>query len=140
MFNWFQRSSKSSPHRAKSIRPGQPTIGAHVLSGDPKALAALPDAARQLSLDAQRVLANLPGSVRPGRCCAQFPQAVEKLLSSWRDPRTFRAAVDSMLIDRRGGRQGFPFDIVTELSTLREYYDVYVDPIRRTAWDTVDRR
>ncbi len=115
-------------------------MNAHVLSSDPKALAALPAAARQLSPDAQRILSNLPGSVRPGRCCAQFPQAVEKLLGSWRDPGAFRAAVDSMLIDRRGGRKGFPFEIVTELSALREYYDVYVDPVRRTAWDTIDRR
>ncbi len=45
-----------------------------------------------------------------------------------------------MMIDTRGGRQGFPFDVVTEFSELREYYDRYVHPVSTSAWASVDTR
>ncbi len=109
-------------------------------AADSDALARLPAAARQLSPQAQRVLASLPVSVSLARSCAGFPVAVERLLGQWRDPRSFRATLDSMLIDSRGGRQGFPFDVVTELGALRHYYDSSVFPVAAGGWGSVDPR
>jgi len=37
-------------------------------------------------------------------------------------PRRFLALMDDLLIDRRGNREGFPFESVLELTNLREYY------------------
>jgi hypothetical protein len=134
MFNWFQRSSKSP------ARPGRPVAPGPHIAADPQALARLPASVRQLSPDAQRILAALPPGIDLGRSCSQYPQAVEKLLKHWRNPIEFRSVIDSMVIDRRGGRQGFPFDIVREFGALREYYDQYVSPIRSTAWASVRLR
>ena len=107
---------------------------------DPKALSRLPDCARQLSPDVQQILAQLPPSVDLGRSCSRYPQAVENLLKHWRNPVEFRLALDAMLMDSRGGRQGFPFDVVSEFGSLREYYDKYVSPIRTSAWGSATIR
>lgn len=140
MFNWFQRSSKSASRARRPASPGPRSLAGVAPPGDPQALARLPDCARQLSLDVQRILAALPPAVDLGRSCAQYPQAVEKLFRHWRNPREFRATIDAMVIDSRGGRRGFPFDIVREFSALREYYDLYVSPVKSTAWESVDAR
>ena len=107
---------------------------------DAQSLAGLSASARQLSPDAQRILAALPPAVALARSCAQYPQAVEKLLKHWRDPTEFRTTLDSMVIDSRGGRQGFPFDIVREFGALREYYDLYVNPVKSSGWGSVHAR
>ena len=140
MFNWFQRSSKSPARSGRPVAPGPHVAAGLSQPADPLALARLPACARQLSPDVQRILAALPPGIDLGRSCSQYPQAVEKLLKHWRNPIEFRSVIESMVIDRRGGRQGFPFDIVTELGALREYYDQYVSPIRPTAWASVRTR
>jgi hypothetical protein len=141
MFNWFQRSSKSRPAARAPSPTADYRLPARLAPAcDPQALARLPACARQLSPDAQRILAGLPPAIALGRSCAQYPQAVEKLLKHWRNPIEFRLILDSMVIDSRGGRQGFPFDIVREFSALREYYDLQVNPVRTNAWASVDAR
>jgi hypothetical protein len=163
MFNWFQRSSKSAAATGASRpapRLARRPAAAHVQAGlaqpglvpaglapagmqqacDPRVLERLPEAARQLSPDVQQILAQLPLSLSLGRSCSRYPQAVEKLLKHWRNPVEFRLALDAMLMDSRGGRQGFPFDVVSEFSALREYYDQYVSPIRTSGWGSATIR
>lgn len=158
MFNWFQRSSKSAararaaarpssrqapraaalPIRAGLVQPGLAPVGLAPAgmqqACDPRVLERLPEAARQFSPDVQQILAQLPAALSLGRSCSRYPQAVEKLLKHWRNPAEFRLALDGMMMDSRGGRQGFPFDVVSEFSALREYYDQYVSPIRTSGW------
>jgi len=165
MFNWFLRSSKSrpaartAPASGRSAAAGSAAAGSAAAGGsaaggasdgrrpvdvgsreDLQALARLPAWARQLHPQAQLVLASLPASIRLARGGAQYPHAVEKLLLNWASPSDFRRILDSMMIDTRGGRQGFPFDVVTEFSELREYYDRYVHPVSTSAWASVDTR
>jgi hypothetical protein len=164
MFNWFQRSSKSTPRtrsvthpssrharrpaavqaRAGQVQPGLAPIGLAPAgmqqACDPRALERLPESARQFSPDVQQILAQLPPSLSLGRSCSRFPQAVEKLLKHWRNPAEFRLALDGMVMDSRGGRQGFPFDVVSEFSALREYYDQYVSPIKTSGWGSATVR
>ena len=158
MFNWFQRSSKSAAAARAAARPSsrhpRRSAGAPIRAGlaqpglvpaglapagmqqacDPRALERLPEAARQFSPDVQQILAQLPASLSLGRSSSRYPQADEKLLKHWRNPAEFRLALDGMLMDSRGGRQGFPFDVVSEFSALREYYDQYVSPVRTNGW------
>ncbi len=107
---------------------------------DPRALERLGPHARELSRDVQQILAQLPPSIDLSRSCSRYPQAVEKLLKQWRNPAEFRLALDAMMMDSRGGRQGFPFDVVSEFSALREYYDQYVSPIRTSGWGSASVR
>jgi hypothetical protein len=164
MFNWFQRSSKSAaPARAaarRSSRPSPRPAALQVRAGlvqpglapvglapagmqqacDPRELERLPEAARHFSPDVQQILAQLPPKLSLRRSCSSYPQAVEKLLKHWRNPAEFRLVLDEMMMDSRGGRQGFPFDVVSEFSALREYYDQQVSPIRTSAWGSATIR
>jgi len=65
---------------------------------------------------------------------------VEKLLKHWHNPKEFRLTIDAMLIDTRGGRQGFPFDVLSEFGRLREHYDLRVDPVKTNAWGSINAR
>jgi len=42
-----------------------------------------------------------------------------------------------LLIDRRGGRQGFPFAVASELSALKHYYQTVIYPKRECVWARV---
>jgi hypothetical protein len=148
MFNWFRRSSKSTAAAPLSkaaargaVRAPAPAIKATF--GDapaprPTFAAGSPQSA--LSPDAQRILAQLPADVSLAVSCARYPHAVEKLLKHWRNPKEFRLALDSMLIDTRGGRQGFPFAVLSEFGRLREHYDLRVAPVKSNAWASIDAR
>jgi hypothetical protein len=85
-------------------------------------------------------VAQLPRNVSLAASCAKYPHAVEKLLKHWRNPKEFRLAMDAMLIDTRGGRQGFPFEVLSEFGSLREHYDLRVDPVKSNAWASIDAR
>jgi len=45
--------------------------------------------------------------------------------------------LDDLLIDRRGGRQGFPFDVALEIAGLKDYYETSIHPTAQTAWDLI---
>lgn len=142
MFNWFRRSSKSASGVRKAASPvRRPPVSTTIpMEIDPQSLARLPPGALKLSPDAQRILATLPPAVTLRRSCAQYPQAVEKLLRHWSSPADFRRAIDSMVLDTRGGRRGFPFDIVSEFGSLREHYDTHVSPVKTTVWEATHAR
>lgn len=104
------------------------------------AATSVPDWARQLHPQAQTVVATLPASLVLASSCTLYPHAVEKLFAHWSSPKEFRSALDSMMMDSRGGRQGFPFEVVAEFSRLREYYDRFVHPVPSSAWTSVNCR
>src|SRR6266481_7437550 len=51
---------------------------------------------------------NLPLDVQPRVLCGRFPRIANALSSAWLDPETARAYFAELLVDCRGGRQGFP--------------------------------
>jgi len=85
---------------------------------------ARPRAGRGGPLDASaiRLLEQLPPTLRLVALRGQFPRILNRLADAWHSPRAFDALTRSLLIDDRGQRQGFPFEVVTELTELREYY------------------
>src|SRR5688500_9415603 len=99
MFNWFFNSSKSrSKPQSAGARRRLPAAGGATAArlpllparrGEGKAAAALPEWARELHPQAQRVVATLPASVGLARSCVQYPQAVETILANWSHPRDF---------------------------------------------------
>jgi len=86
---------------------------------------------RQLEAGAVRLLESLPPTLRLVALRGQFPRILNQLADAWHSPSSFDALTSSLLIDNRGQRQGFPFEVVTELTELREYYFAMVHPEAR---------
>jgi len=51
-----------------------------------------------------------------------FPRVANALARLWQDDIGLELYLDELLVDRRGGRRGFPPEIHNELLTLRAYH------------------
>jgi hypothetical protein len=69
-----------------------------------------------------RWVARLPAEVRPVTLLRQFPRIANVVARAWNDAAEIQAVLDDLLVDRRGGRQGFPLEVTEELLVLRDYY------------------
>ena len=50
-----------------------------------------------------------------------FPRVANRLAIAWQDPNAVQEVLDDVLIDRRGGRRGFPPPVQQELLRLRAF-------------------
>lgn len=75
---------------------------------------------REATLSTQAALwyAELPAEVQPEMLAERFPAIVNRLAAAWPESRQARALLDELLIDRRGGRSGFPSRVLSELLRL----------------------
>jgi hypothetical protein len=81
----------------------------------------------------ERWYANLPDGVQPRMLRAIFPRIANVLAAGWHDrDRTLRC-FDDLLTDRRGGRKGFPADVLDELYRLKTFYEER-NPAARDIW------
>ncbi len=80
----------------------------------------------------------LPYAVRPTELAARFPRIANSIAELW--PRADRCEqyLDSLMVDQRGGRKGFPMSIALEVASLRSYYSE-LHPRTRSVWDSVER-
>jgi hypothetical protein len=78
-------------------------------------------------------IARLPKEVRPLNLLKQYPRVANNLALSSREPKAFRQCLYDLLIDKRGGRKGFPQPVLHELLRLREYVEhlEFVRGVRR---------
>lgn len=74
------------------------------------------------------LFSRLPYACRLSATRSRFPHVLNRLAAHWENPKGFREASDDLLVDRRGGRQGFPAETVQELHTLRRWYEQQVEP------------
>ena len=70
---------------------------------------------------AARWATDLPEEIQPLTLLQQFPRIANTLARLWQDDVESRMYLDDLLIDRRGGRRGFPPAVHLELLNLREY-------------------
>ena len=49
------------------------------------------------------------------------PRVANALCASWADPQAALQVLEGLLMDRRGGRQGFPREVAGELVALRDH-------------------
>lgn len=68
-------------------------------------------------------IARLPKSVQPLNLLRQYPRVANNLALNWPDRKAFRHCLYDLLVDKRGGRQGFPAPVLQELLRLREWFD-----------------
>lgn len=59
---------------------------------------------------------------------SDFPHVLNRLSAVWSNPRLFGQAMDALMVDDRGGRRGFPFAALNELTDLRIHYESHVQP------------
>ena len=64
-------------------------------------------------------LADLPRAAVPRTLAHDYPRIVNRLALCWSDPALATLVLDSLLVDRRGGRRGFAEAIEQELRGLR---------------------
>jgi hypothetical protein len=69
-----------------------------------------------------RLLEALPPYLRLVALRCEFPRLLNRLAADWNDPKAFEATIESLVLDHRGGRQGFPFAVLRELTELRDYH------------------
>ena len=67
-------------------------------------------------------MARLPKDVRPMVLAARYPRIANNIANLWRRVARCEEYLDSLVVDRRGGRTGFPPDVAQELSNLRRFY------------------
>jgi hypothetical protein len=66
-------------------------------------------------------VASLPRDLRPLALLELFPRIANILAQSWTDQGALRDYIDSLLVDRRGGRRGFPGEVQRELLSLSDF-------------------
>jgi hypothetical protein len=71
-----------------------------------------------------RWMATMPSEFQPTAIGEAFPRIANALAALWTRPDAFMSYLDDLLIDKRGGRQGFPIDALAELHALSGYYAV----------------
>jgi len=67
----------------------------------------------------------LPPEVFPGALATHYPRILNLIALQWNDRLGCPAYFDELLVDRRGGRQGFPAAVKRDLQKLRDYWQRY---------------
>jgi len=75
----------------------------------------------------------LPADLRPHALIAAFPRIANMIARLWPNGAALAEYMSELLVDRRGGRRGFPLPILTELHRLRAYYGT-LNPDQIAVW------
>lgn len=74
----------------------------------------------QLKAAADDYFRTLPGLKYPQALMDAFPRIANTIFDVKDDPPKLRGYFDSLINDERGGRRGFPFDVLMDIQDLRE--------------------
>jgi transposase len=67
--------------------------------------------------------AALPNDIRPTALLRRYARIANLIAATWADAKAFDTYMESLLTDKRGGsRQGFPADVLRELTTLTVHH------------------
>ncbi len=70
-----------------------------------------------------RWLEQLPREIQPLALLREFPRIANFMARSWSEQSSIKKYLDSLLIDDRKNRQGFPPEVHVELLNLKDYVD-----------------
>ena len=105
-----------SPAQAESAAAANPRVVAQRSAEQP----------RNLLLDhTMRWAATLPVEARPHALLREYPRIANMIALLWTERTSdgFHKYMNSLLVDTRGGRKGFPPPVLHDLLELRELYD-----------------
>lgn len=94
-------------------------------------------ASEPLSDEANAWMAELPEAVRPRQLALRYARLANRLCQAWPTPPKCEKLLDELMMDRRGGRKGFPLPVANELATLRDYY-FRLHHHGKSAWEHVE--
>jgi hypothetical protein len=90
---------------------------------------------RALNGTARNWVRSLPHRRRPLRLCIDFPRVANRLAWVWPDTALTAQTLEDLLVDRRGGRRGFPAPVQRELRRLQEFNAAQrAEPVRGALW------
>jgi hypothetical protein len=89
---------------------------------------------RQFSPQAVTWLLSFSDKYLPAELAKAYPRIVNRLAETWSQPAEGRKYLESLLVDERGGREGFPLPIVRELMALKELRN-RLHPPKTDIWD-----
>lgn len=90
----------------------------------------------ELNAAAEAWLASLPEADRPKELALRFPRIVNRIARMWKSPLQMDRYFEDLLTDTRGTRRGFSLGVLTDLSSLKDYYNTRMFPTRRGVWDS----
>ena len=82
-------------------------------------------------------LAALHTDLRPMCTARQYPRIVNRIADLWGHCEYTRLYFQSLLIDRRGGRKGFPPEVRQELEALQHFYFEHLSGLPEILWNAV---
>jgi len=80
------------------------------------------DPANYLLPTSLKWLRSLPEDARPVALATRYARIVNNFAHQWNDHAACGAYFDALLVDRRGGRQGFPPAVQADIRILFEYF------------------
>ena len=83
-------------------------------------------------------MAELPQAVRPIMLTRKFPRIANSIAELWRRVARCEEYLDTLVVDLRGDRMGFPSEVAQELTALRSYF-AELHPHNRSVWELVAR-
>ena len=69
-----------------------------------------------------RWLAMIAPDVKPRALATEFPRLANRIAADWGNAEACRAFLYQLLVDRRGGRKGFPREVLRDILDLRALY------------------
>ena len=82
-------------------------------------------------------LATLPADLRTIATARQYPRIVNRIADLWGHCEYTRLHFQSLLLDQRKGREGFPPEVRTELEELQHHYFEHLSGLPAILWDAV---
>jgi len=83
-------------------------------------------------------MARLPKDVRPMVLARGFPRIANRIAESWRLVARCEEYLDTLVVDRRGHRKGFPPEVAQELSNLKGFYAELHPDNHDSGWNGVE--
>jgi hypothetical protein len=81
--------------------------------------------------------ATLPPEIRPIATGRRYPRIVNRIGDLWGHCEYTRLYFQSLLIDRRKGRKGFPPEVRQEIEALQRHYFVHLSGLPAILWNAV---
>ena len=121
----ISKQAASTLARGRLMRPG--AAGGAASAGPMRYGRRRSDKARSpgqpelLGLHATQLLGVLPPEMRLVALRGEYPRILNHIAALWDEPRELDRYFESLMIDARGGRRGFPFRVIAEIAELRSY-------------------